>query len=115
VFHALSSAPRRKMLGSLADGERTVGDLADPFDISLAAVSKHVKVLEAAGLVERRGVGPTSICRPRAEPLAEVGECARWLGPDDFTVTVATVEERVGGSHHIEMIDADGGHHMSNR
>ena len=46
------------MLGALADGERTVGDLADPFDISLAAVSKHLKVLEGAGLVERRTAGP---------------------------------------------------------
>jgi DNA-binding transcriptional ArsR family regulator len=62
------------MLGTLALGERTVGDLADPFDISLAAVSKHIKVLEAAGLVERRVEGRTTICRLRAEPLAEVRE-----------------------------------------
>jgi DNA-binding transcriptional ArsR family regulator len=72
VFHALSSEPRRAMLGSLAEGERTVGDLADPFDISLAAVSKHLKVLEGAGLVERRVQGRTTVCRLRAEPLAEV-------------------------------------------
>lgn len=36
---------------------------------------------------------------------------ARWMGPDDFSVSVATVDERVGGAHHIEMLDADGGHH----
>ena len=72
VFHALSSEPRREMLNSLAAGERTVGDLASPFDISLAAVSKHLKVLEGAGLVERRVQGRTTICRLRAEPLAEV-------------------------------------------
>ncbi|MCU1393912.1 MAG: hypothetical protein JWM34_2340 [Ilumatobacteraceae bacterium] len=72
VFHALSSEPRRAMLGTLALGERTVGDLADPFDISLAAVSKHLKVLEGAGLVERRIEGRTTICRLRVEPLAEV-------------------------------------------
>jgi DNA-binding transcriptional ArsR family regulator len=72
VFHALSSGPRRDMLGALAEGERTVGDLASPFDISLAAVSKHLKVLEGAGLVERRVEGRTTICRLRAEPLAEV-------------------------------------------
>lgn len=36
---------------------------------------------------------------------------ARWMGPDDFTVTVATVDERVGGVHQVEMLDADGGHH----
>jgi DNA-binding transcriptional ArsR family regulator len=72
VFHALSSEPRRAMLGSLAEGDRTVGDLADPFDISLAAVSKHLKVLEGAGLVERRVQGRTTVCRLRAEPLADV-------------------------------------------
>jgi DNA-binding transcriptional ArsR family regulator len=72
VFHALSSAPRRALLGELAGGERTVGDLASPFEISLAAVSKHLKVLEVAGLVERRVEGRTTVCRLRPEPLAEV-------------------------------------------
>ena len=72
VFHALSSEPRRALLGELAGGERTVGDLASPFDISLAAVSKHLKVLEGAGLVERRVQGRTTVCRLRPEPLAEV-------------------------------------------
>lgn len=74
VFHALASEPRRRMLGALAEGERTVGDLAAPFDMSLAAVSKHLKVLEAARLVERRPTGRTTICRLTAEPLAEVRE-----------------------------------------
>jgi DNA-binding transcriptional ArsR family regulator len=77
VFHALSSEPRRDMLGALAAGERTVGDLASPFDISLAAVSKHLKVLEVAGLVERRVEGRTTVCRLRPEPLADVRE---WVG-----------------------------------
>jgi DNA-binding transcriptional ArsR family regulator len=72
VFHALSSEPRRALLGELAGGERTVGDLASPFEISLAAVSKHLKVLEVAGLVERRVEGRTTVCRLRPEPLAEV-------------------------------------------
>jgi DNA-binding transcriptional ArsR family regulator len=74
VFHALASGPRRSILGALAEGERTVGDLADPFDISLAAVSKHLKVLEGAGLVERTARGRTTVCRLRAEPLAEIRE-----------------------------------------
>jgi DNA-binding transcriptional ArsR family regulator len=72
VFHALSSEPRRALLGELAGGERTVGDLASPFEISLAAVSKHLQVLEVAGLVERRVEGRTTVCRLRPEPLAEV-------------------------------------------
>jgi DNA-binding transcriptional ArsR family regulator len=74
VFHALGSASRRRMLRALAEGERTVGDLAGPFDMSLAAVSKHLKVLEAARLVERRPAGRQTICRLTPGPLAEVGE-----------------------------------------
>jgi DNA-binding transcriptional ArsR family regulator len=79
VFHALSSEPRREMLGALASGERTVGDLATPFDISLAAVSKHLKVLEGAGLVERRVEGRTTICRLRPEPLADAREWVAFI------------------------------------
>ena len=74
VFHALASAPRRQLLRTLADGERTVGDLARPFDMSLAAVSKHLKVLEAAQLVERRSAGRTTSCRLTPGPLADVRE-----------------------------------------
>jgi DNA-binding transcriptional ArsR family regulator len=79
VFQALSSAPRRTMLGALAEGERTVGDLAHPFDISLAAVSKHLKVLEVAGLVERRVAGRTTVCRLLPEPLAEAREWVSFV------------------------------------
>jgi DNA-binding transcriptional ArsR family regulator len=74
VFHALASEPRRRMLTALAEGERTVGDLAAPFEMSLAAVSKHLKVLEAAKLVERRPQGRTTICRLTPGPLAEAHE-----------------------------------------
>jgi len=74
VFHALASEPRRRMLSALAEGERTVGDLAGPFEMSLAAVSKHIKVLEGAGLVERRPAGRTTICRLTPGPLAEAHE-----------------------------------------
>jgi DNA-binding transcriptional ArsR family regulator len=74
VFHALASEPRRRMLNALAEGERTVGDLAGPFDMSLAAVSKHLKVLEAARLVERRPTGRTTVCRITPGPLAGVQE-----------------------------------------
>ena len=74
VFHALASEPRRRMLNALAEGERTVGDLAGPFEMSLAAVSKHIKVLEGAGLVERRTAGRTTICRLTPGPLADAHE-----------------------------------------
>jgi DNA-binding transcriptional ArsR family regulator len=69
VFHALGDATRRRMLRSLADGERSVGELAAPFAMSLAAASKHVKALERAGLVKRRVMGRTHVCRLEALPL----------------------------------------------
>lgn len=53
TFAALASPVRRAMLGRLAEGELTVNELAAPFDLSLPAVSKHLKVLEGAGLIER--------------------------------------------------------------
>jgi DNA-binding transcriptional ArsR family regulator len=53
VFAALADPTRRDMVGRLADGDATVGDLAAPYDVSVQAVSKHLKVLEEAGLVTR--------------------------------------------------------------
>jgi DNA-binding transcriptional ArsR family regulator len=77
IFHALSDATRRGMLRALADGERTVTELAEPFPISLAAVSKHIKVLENAGLIRREVRWRTHVCRLAPEPLAEAHD---WLG-----------------------------------
>ncbi len=76
VFHALGDATRRQMLRRLAKGERTVTELAEPFDMSLAAASKHIKVLEAAGLIARDVQGRTHTCHLNAAPLASVHE---WL------------------------------------
>lgn len=76
VFHALSHGARRDMLGRLAAGERSVGELALPFAMSLAAVSKHIKVLEGAGLVKRTVRGRRHVCRLAPQPLAEASE---WL------------------------------------
>jgi len=69
VFSALSDRTRRDMLRSLATGERSVGELAAPFDMTLAAASKHIKVLEHAGLVRRTVQGRTHLCRLEAQPL----------------------------------------------
>jgi DNA-binding transcriptional ArsR family regulator len=77
VFHALGDATRRRMLHELADGERTVGQLAQPFEISLAAASKHIKALENAGLIRREVRGRTHVCRLAPGPLASAHE---WLG-----------------------------------
>jgi DNA-binding transcriptional ArsR family regulator len=70
VFHALGDATRRRMLRELALGERTVGELAKPFAISLAAASKHIKALENAGLIRREVRGRTHLCRLDPGPLA---------------------------------------------
>src|SRR5882724_8794477 len=76
VFHALGDATRRHMLRDLASGERTVGQLAEPFAISLAAASKHIKALEHAGLIRREVRGRTHHCRLAPGPLASAHE---WL------------------------------------
>jgi DNA-binding transcriptional ArsR family regulator len=69
VFHALADPTRRAMLKSLSKSQHTVGELAEPFSISLAAASKHIKVLERAGLVRRNIEGRTHICRLDAAPM----------------------------------------------
>jgi len=76
VFHALGDATRRHMLHELANGERTVSELASPFAMSLAAASKHIKTLENAGLIRRQVRGRTHVCRLEAGPLAEAQQ---WL------------------------------------
>jgi DNA-binding transcriptional ArsR family regulator len=70
VFHALADPTRRSMLRTLSDGEHSIGALAAPYAMSLAAASKHVKVLEGAGLVRRRVEGRSHFCRIEAAPLA---------------------------------------------
>lgn len=69
VFHALADPTRRAMLRSLVRGDSSVGELAAPFAMSLAAASKHIKVLEGAGLVQREIVGRTHVCRLDAQPM----------------------------------------------
>ncbi|HMN73652.1 MAG TPA: metalloregulator ArsR/SmtB family transcription factor [Rhodoblastus sp.] len=76
VFHALGDATRRRMLQALAGGERTVGELAEPFDISLAAASKHIRALENAGLIRREIRGRTHWCSLAPDALATAHE---WL------------------------------------
>ena len=76
VFHALGDSTRRRMLAELASGERTVGQLAEPFSISLAAASKHIKALENAGLIHREVRGRTHLCRLDPGPLASAHQ---WL------------------------------------
>jgi DNA-binding transcriptional ArsR family regulator len=78
VFHALGDATRRQMLRDLSHGERTVGQLAQPFAISLAAASKHIRALENAGLIRREVRGRTHLCRLDPRPLAGAHEWLRF-------------------------------------
>jgi DNA-binding transcriptional ArsR family regulator len=76
VFHALGDATRRRMLRELTEGARTVSQLAGPFEMSLAAASKHIKALEGAGLIRREVRGRTHVCHLEAGPLASAND---WL------------------------------------
>jgi len=69
VFRALADPTRRAMVRNLSRQPRSVGELAEPFEISLAAASKHIKVLEGAGIVQREVQGRTHVCRLDARPL----------------------------------------------
>src|SRR5437773_11383302 len=72
TFAALSDPTRRAILARLASGETSVMKLAEPFDISLPAVSKHLKVLERAGLIERSREAQWRPCRLQANPLKDI-------------------------------------------
>jgi len=74
TLSALADPTRRAILARLAKGEATVGQLAVPFSISLPAISRHLRVLEEARLIERRVDAQWRMCRLSAEPLKDVAE-----------------------------------------
>ncbi|MFD8496582.1 ArsR/SmtB family transcription factor [Amycolatopsis sp. NPDC059657] len=76
IFSALADPTRRAMLARLAGGEASVTELAEPFEMSLPAISKHLKVLERAGLITRGREAQWRPCRLEAGPL---GAAASWL------------------------------------
>jgi DNA-binding transcriptional ArsR family regulator len=76
TFAALADPTRRAILARLAQGEATVGELARPFDISLPAISRHLKVLEEASLISNERQGKHRRCRLKSEALAGAAE---WL------------------------------------
>ena len=76
TFHALADPTRRAILGRLTQGEASVGELAAPFRISAQAVSKHLKVLEQAGLITR---GRTAQLRPARLHAVPLKDAADWL------------------------------------
>ena len=81
VFGALSDPTRRAILARLIQGEATVAELARPFSISLPAVSKHLKVLEGAGLLKQRVVAQTRPCRVEGEALKRAAEFVEMFRP----------------------------------
>ena len=74
TFAALADPTRRAILARLTLGETSVGDLAEPFDMSLPAISKHLKVLERAGLISRGREAQWRPCHLEAAPLADISE-----------------------------------------
>ena len=76
TFAALADPTRRAILARLASGERSVTELAEPFDISMPAVSKHLRVLERAGLIARGREAQWRPCRIEAAPLKDVADWA---------------------------------------
>jgi DNA-binding transcriptional ArsR family regulator len=76
TFRALADPTRRGMLARLALGDKSIGELAEPFAMTFAGASKHVKVLEEAGLIARRKQGRTHLISIDAKPLEEA---ERWM------------------------------------
>jgi len=104
IFHALSDATRRAMLRQLARGETTVGELATPHPMSLAAASKHIRVLEDAGLVRRTVRGRSHFCRLEAAPMHAGQEWIRhferfWTERLDALEAILNEEDNPKGDH----------------
>ena len=80
VFRALAHPVRREILGRIGSQERAISDLAAPFDMTLEAVSQHIRVLERAKLLHRTRQGRTQYCRLDPTPLRDVGAVLIKLG-----------------------------------
>ena len=102
VFAALADPTRRAILGRLKGGPQTVGEIGEPFDMSGPAVSKHLRVLERAGLVSRSRVAQARPAKLEAAPLAQVAEWAeefrqfwdeRFDRLDDYLATMTDDED----------------------
>ncbi|TMH96032.1 winged helix-turn-helix transcriptional regulator [Candidatus Bathyarchaeota archaeon] len=102
TFQAVADPTRRNILARLAQGEATVQELADPLPISQPAVSKHLKVLEKAGLIERRSEAQRRWCRLQARPLREVALWAttfQQYWDESFERLDALLEEEKARGH----------------
>jgi DNA-binding transcriptional ArsR family regulator len=99
VLQVLGEPNRRAILDLLRDGERPVGDLVDRLPLSQPAVSKHLRILKQAGLVEVRAEAQRRLYRVRPEPLAELD---RWLTPYRrlWTTHLDRLEEHLDARRH---------------
>ena len=109
IFHALGDQTRRRMLAVLSEGERSVGELAEPFAMSLAAASKHIKVLETAGLIRREVRGRTHLCRLEPGPLSGAHQWLSayehfWTGRLDVLERILRAQDSAPSPHD----DTDG-------
>ena len=105
IFHALSDSTRREMIRMMVEKERTITELAAPFEMSLAAVSKHVKVLERAKVVHRSVNGRTHTCSLNGDMLAKASEWLRvyeryWTQRFDLLERELVKEEKSRESLH---------------
>lgn len=112
VFQALAHPTRRAMLRRLADGERSISELGEPFGVSLEAVSKHVRTLERADLVRRTVRGRTHFCALHPRPLADVREWLRFYEEfwrdslDALEAALEAEDARTGAGHEAQASDA---------
>jgi DNA-binding transcriptional ArsR family regulator len=102
VFAALSDPTRRAILVRLTHGDATVGELADPFDMSQPAVSKHLRVLENAGLITRSKVATSRYSHLEARPLKEATE---WMDKQFWTESFDRLDAALAG--YLEQQDLD--------
>ena len=102
TFSALADPTRRAILARLALGEATVTELAAPFDMSQPAISRHLKVLEGAGLIIRRVERTTRPCRlaPGAIAVVEESAVAGFAAPEHFT----TISRRIYGDTEVVVL-----------
>ncbi|HTG02221.1 MAG TPA: metalloregulator ArsR/SmtB family transcription factor [Nitrospirota bacterium] len=98
TFAALADPTRRAILTRLAQGETSTTALAEPFDVSLPAVMKHLRVLEDAGLIIREKEGRVSLCRLNAGPLQHVAE---WINAYEqfWRIKLEGLEAHLGRKH----------------
>jgi DNA-binding transcriptional ArsR family regulator len=117
TLSALADPTRRAILSRLAEGEATVNELAEPFEISLPAISRHLKVLEGAGLISRGRTAQWRPCRLQAAPLRDV---EAWLEHyrrfweasfdrmDDYLAALKVAEPHPETPHKTSKGDDDG-------